>query len=364
EEYDEFYRQLSFDTEAPLFHLHLVTDVPVNLRALLLIPPKRERGRLHLNAEHGLRLYSRKILIQEHNKDLLPEYLRFVDGVVDSEDLPLNVSRETVQSNPVMRQVKRALTGRFHKELRTFAENEPQKYTTFWEQFGLFLKEGVAMDPSSHEALVDLLRFRSSRTAEGEWVSFKQYSERMAEGQGAIYYVLGDDVKSVARSPHLETFRARNIEVLYLVDPVDGFVTSALRDVAGTPLQNVDNAGLTLPDAPAAGEQSAEAPAALGGEQFDDLVVRFAAVLGERIQSVREAKLLVESPVRLVSPESEFDRDLQRFRRLTEEGYEAPPKLLEINRRHPIVVNLAQRITTDPNDPLIAVAIEQLYDNA
>lgn len=122
EEYDEFYKQLSFDTEPPLFHLHLVTDAPVNLRALLFIPPRRERGRLQLNSEHGLRLYSRKILIQEHNKDLLPEYLRFVDGVVDSEDLPLNVSRETVQSNPVMRQVKRALTGRIHKELRTFAE--------------------------------------------------------------------------------------------------------------------------------------------------------------------------------------------------------------------------------------------------
>jgi len=363
EEYDEFYKQLSFDTEAPLFRLHLVTDVPVNLRALLFIPPKRERGRLHLHSEHGLRLYSRKILIQEHNKDLLPEYLRFVDGVVDSEDLPLNVSRETVQSNPVMRQVRRALTGRFHKELRTFAENEPEKYTLFWDQFGLFLKEGVAVDPSSHEALVDLLRFRSSRTGEGEWVSFKQYVERMTEGQQAIYYVLGDDVRSVARSPHLDAFRARNIEVLYLVDPVDGFVTSALREVAGKPLQNVDDAGLELPKE-GAEEAQAEAATALPGEQFDEVVRRFAAILGERIQSVREAKLLVESPCRLVSPESEYDRDLQRFRRMTEEGYKAPPKVLEINRRHPIIVNLAHRIAARPSDPLIPAAIEQLYDNA
>lgn len=185
----------------------------------------------------------------------------------------------------------------------------------------------------------------------------------MAEGQQAIYYVLGDDVKSVARSPHLESFRARNLEVLYLVDPVDGFVTSSLREVGGKPLQNVDDAGLTLPDAPAP-ERADEAPASLPGEQFDDLVRRFTSVLGDRIQSVREAKLLVESPVRLVSPESEFDRDLQRFRRLTEEGYTAPPKMLEINRRHPIIVNLAQRIAATPNDPLIAAAVEQLFDNA
>ncbi len=361
EEYDDFYKQLSFDVEPPLFHLHLVTDVPVNLRALLFIPPQRERGRLHLRSEHGLRLYSRKVLIQEHNKDLLPEYLRFVDGVVDSEDLPLNVSREMVQSNPVMRQVRRALTGRFHKELRSFAETEPEKYARFWEQFGLFLKEGVAVDPASHEALVDLLRFRTSRAGDGEWVSFKQYAERMAEGQQAIYYVLGDDIKSVARSPHLESFRARNLEVIYLVDPVDGFVTSALREVAGKPLQNVDDANLALPEAPTPAEPAA---APLAGDQFDEVVRRFTTLLGERIAGVREARLLVESPVRLVSPEGEAERDLQRFRRLTEEGYQAPPKLLEINRRHPIIAHLAQRIAAQPNDPLIGAAIEQLYDNA
>jgi molecular chaperone HtpG len=361
EEYDEFYRQLAYDTEAALFHLHLVTDVPVNMRALLFIPSRRERGVLHLRSEHGLRLYSRKILIQEHNKDLLPEYLRFVDGVVDSEDLPLNVSREMVQSNPVMRQMRRALTGRFHKELRSFAEAEPEKYVTFWEEFGVYLKEGIITDHSSHDALVDLLRFRSSRGGANEWVSFKQYVERMAEGQEAIYYVLGEDLRSVAHSPHLDSFRARNLEVLYLVDPLDGWVTSTLREAAGKPLRNVDDAGLELPPA---SEAEAATPAPLSGEAFDEVVRRFAAVLGDRVQSVREAKLLVESPCRLVSPEGDAERDLQRFRRMTEEGYTAPRKVIEINRRHPIVVGLAQRIATQPSDPLIGAAIEQLYDNA
>jgi molecular chaperone HtpG len=359
-EYEEFYKQLTFDSAAPLLHIHLVTDAPVNLRAILFIPPQRERGMLHLRADYGLRLYSRKILIQQHNKDLLPEYLRFVDGVVDSEDLPLNVSRETVQSNPLMRQIRRALTGRLHKELKSLAENDAGKYAQFWEQFGVFLKEGIAMDPTSHETLVDLLRFRSSRTNEQEWTSLKQYTERMVEGQKAIYYVLGQDLKTVAASPHLDYFRANQIEVLYLVDPIDGFVTSSLHKYGETPLQNVDDASLELPKS-----KEPEQPAAeITPEEFDEVVKRFIGVLGERVKTVRESKILVNSPCRLVSPEDSFDRDLQRFRRMTEEDYEIPKKVLEINRRHPIIVNLAKTIEHTPTDPLIPAAIEQLFDNA
>lgn len=359
-EYDDFYQQLTLDNDAPLLQMHLVTDAPVNMRAILFLPAKRERGMLHLRPDHGLKLYSRKILIQEHNKDLLPEYFRFVDGVVDSEDLPLNVSREMVQSNPLMRQMRRALTGRLHKELKSLAENDVDKYSQFWTQFGIFLKEGIAVDPTSHETLTDLLRFHSSRTGEQEWVSLKQVVERMAEGQDAIYYVLGEDIKSVAHSPHLDYFRANDIEVLYLVDPIDGFVTSALGKYADKPLKNVDDAGLELPK----GKQSEPEAEPITPEEFDDVVMRFISVLGDRIKTVRESKILVNSPCRLVSPEDSFDRDIQRFRRMTEESYEAPKKVLELNRRHPIITNLAKTIEHTPNDPLIVAAIEQLFDNA
>lgn len=368
DEYNEFYKQLSFDVDNPLLHLHLVTDVPVNLRALLFVPPKRERTNLRLRAEHGLRLYSRKVLIQEHNKELLPEYLRFVEGVVDSEDLPLNVSRETVQSNPVIRQIRRALTGRIHKEIKSLAESAEteaqERYTNFWNEFGIFIKEGIAVDPSSHETLVDLLRFHSSNpdaTPEA-LTSLKQYKERMKEGQKAIYYVLGEDLKSVARSPHLDYFRANQIEVLYLVDPIDGFVTSALPHYDELPLQNVDSASLDLPAAEES--KSEEQTPALAGEQFDEVVKRFISVLGERVKSVREAKMLVDSPCRLVSTDDAYDRDLQRFRRLTEENYETPKKVLEINRRHPTIAGIASLIEQAPSDPIIDAAIEQLFDNA
>jgi molecular chaperone HtpG len=360
-EYAEFYKQLTFDTEDPLLHIHMVADAPVSVRAVLFVPAHRERGAYHLRPEHGLRLYSRKILIQQHNRDLLPEYYRFVDGVVDSEDLPLNVSREMVQSNPVMRQMRRALASRLNKELKTLADEAPERYAAFWAEFGVFIKEGIATDAGNQEALTELLRFRSSKGGDA-WVSLAQYAERMRPDQQAIYYVLGEDLKSVARSPHLDYFRAHDIEVLYLVDPIDGFMTSMLHEVAGKPLQNVDDAGLSLPAETQ--EQEQQESEALPQAQFDQLMARVKQVLGERVLDVQESKALVNSPCRLVSPADSYDRDLQRLRRLTEEDYELPKKLLELNRRHTLVVDLAHLLEANAADPLIDATVEQLFDNA
>ena len=364
DEYTDFYQQLTLADDEPLLHLHIVTDAPVNLRALIFVPGTRERTQAHLRPEYGLTLYSRKVLIQEHNKELLPEHLRFVEGVVDSEDLPLNVSRETVQSNPLMRQMRRALTGRVHKEIKALAENDAEKFRRFWEEFGIFVKEGVVTDPASQELLVDLLRFRSSRTGNDGWVSLKEYAARMQEGQEVIYYVLGGDLKSLAHSPHLDYFRAHDIEVLYLVDAIDGFVTTSLRDYEGKALQNVDDANLVLPADDESAVQPASDAAPVSSAQFDALVKRFLSVLGDRVKSVREAKVLVDSPCRLVSDEESYERDLERFRRLTEEGYTAPAKVLELNRKHAIIANLALALEKNPNEPLLPAAIEQLFDNA
>ena len=361
EEYDEFYKQITFDTEAPLLSIHMVADAPVNLRTLMFVPAKRERGQLHLHTEHGLRLYSRKILIQEHNKDLLPEYFRFIAGVVDSEDLPLNVSREMVQSNPVMRQMRRALMNRIFKDIKTMAEQDSVKYLGFWREFGPFLKEGVASDTASHESLIELLRFQSTKASGDGWISLKEYKERMAENQEAIYYVLGEDLKSVARSPHLDYFRANNIEVLYLVDPIDGFMTTMLREYDGKSLQNIDDANLKLPESDKKADDEATT---VPQTEFDQLVERFKTVLGDRVTGVRESKQLVSSPCRLVSPEDSYDRDLQRIRRLTEQNYEIPKKLLELNRNHPLIGNLVQMLTKSAEPVLLDAAIVQLYDNA
>ncbi len=357
-EYEEFYKQLTFDDRPPLLHIHISADSPVNVRGILFVPAQRERSSLRLRPEYGLRLYSRKILIQEHNKELLPEYLRFVEGVVDSEDLPLNVSRETVQSNPLVRQLRKALTSRLLKELRSLADENPEKYNTFWTEFGVFIKEGVASDYANREALLELLRFHSTRTGAEGWTTLQEYIERMQPDQKAIYYILGDSLKSAMRSPHLDYFRKHDIEVLFLTDFIDGYMVSQLREAYDKPLQNVDDPNLELPKVE---EGAAESEAS--AQAFDKLVARIKQVLGERVREVREGKTLVDSPARLVSPEDDFARELQYVRRVLEENYVAPAKILEINRRHPMIADLARLVDEEPNNALIDPAIEQLFDN-
>lgn len=361
QEYNDFYKQLTFDSRDPLLHVHMVADAPVNVRTILYLPAKRERGMLQQRPEQGLRLYSRKILIQNNNKDLLPEHFRFVEGVVDSDDLPLNVSREMVQSNPVMRQLKRALTNRLHRALKEMAGETPEKYVEFWEEFGVFIKEGVATDYANQAELTELLRFRTTKS-DGKWISVADYVARMKPDQKEIYFVLGEDLKSAARSPHLDYFRKHELEVLYLVDPIDGWTMAMLREVDGKPLRNVDDAGLELPQDETSAEDAAKP--ALDQSAFDQLVARTQEVLGEKVRGVQEGKQLVDSPVRLVSPADSVDRDLQRVLRLTEEDYETPKKILELNRRHPMIVNLGNMVEQKRDDALVDASIQQLFDNA
>jgi molecular chaperone HtpG len=358
EQYNDFYRQLTLDFEKPLLHLHLVTDAPMQTYAILYVPRKRDKGFLSLRTDYGLKLYSRKILIEEYNKDLLPNYLRFIEGLVDSEDLPLNISRESVQTNLVMNRLGRTLRRRLISALEEMAGERPDDYATFWGEFGAFVKEGIATDPGSHDELVGLLRFQSSREGDG-LVALKEYAERMGEEQQAIYYVLGENLASVANSPHLDYFKAHDIEVLYLVDPIDSFMVMTLREFDGKPLQNVDDADLELPQ-----EEGEEAEEALRAEDLSGLIERFKSVLGERVVEVRESKLLTGSPCRLVSPGDDPTQSMQRVRRLLDQDFEVPKKILEINRRHPLVRDLARLVTNQPDEALIDPAIEQLYENA
>ncbi len=363
EQYDEFYRHLTLDLEKPVLHTHLVTDAPINLRGLLYIPAHRERGFLSPRTDHGLKLYVHNVMIQEYNKDLLPDYLRFVEGVVESEDLPLNISREVVQSSPAGRRIQKALVRRLLKELEALAESEPEAYASFWNEFGAFIKEGVAAipsaDASAKEDLLPLLRFHSSRS-NGDLISLSEYVERMEEEQSAIYYVLGDDLESVAQSPHLDYFRARNIEVLYLADPIDSFVAMALPEYEGKPFKNVDSAGLELPQDE---EDEKEAVETLAEPDFNRLVGRFVKVLGDRVVEVRESKVLRDSPCRLVSPEDNPEREMSRVYRMLGREFQMPKLTLELNRSHPIIANLAHLISETPGADLIDTSIEQLFDN-
>jgi len=361
DEYEAFYRQLTLDFEKPLLHIHLITDAPVDIRSVLYVPRHRDRGMSRLRPDHGLKLYSRKVLIQEDNKDMLPEYLRFVEGVVDSTDIPLNVARESVQSTRTMGHIKKALRGRVLKALRELGEENPEDYKIFWEAFGPFIKEGVAMDFGGRDDVLPLLHFPTSKS-DGALVALSEYVARMIEGQNDIYYILGDDLDSVARSPHLDAFKARDLEVLYLVDPLDAFMVQNLREYEGKALKNVDDPDLQLPGEPESPPEAITADV-LSPEVFGKLIVRFKNVLGERVADVRESKLLKGSPCRLVSPDSGPEREMQRVRRLIEQDYEVPVKILEINRGHALIQNLARMVESQFSNPLIDLTVEQLFDN-
>ncbi len=358
EQYDNFYKQLTLDFEAPLRHIHFVADVPVDVHALLFIPARRERGMFSLRKDDGLKLYSRKILIQEYFKDLLPPYFRFIQGVVDSEDLPLNVSRESIQNNRAMAKLKSTLTHKVIGELEELGEKDAAKYAQFWKEFGLFVKEGVATDPTQQAELAKLLRFKTNRGGE-EWVSLPAYVERMKADQASIYYILGDDPASITRSPHLDYFRKHELEVLYLTDPLDSFMVVSLKEFNGKKLQNVDDAALDLPP-------EADQPIAskVADDDYAQLVARIKTVLGDKITAVRESKVLTDSPCRLVSPEEAAERDMQRVKRLLGQDYEIPKKIMEINRGHQMMADLAALARSGQNDVLLDASIQQLYESA
>ena len=359
EQYQEYYKHLTLDLEKPLLCAHLVTDAPVDVRSILYVPSRPERGILNRRTDHGLALYVHNVLIQEYNKDLLPNYLRFVEGVVESTDLPLNISRETVQSSPAARRIQRALVHKLVKELETLSKEQPEKYRLFWREFGPFIKEGIAGDPSAKDDLLSLLIFHSTKSGDG-MTSLAQYVERMTADQQAIYYILGDDLTSVTRSPHLDYFRAHGIEVLYLVDPIDSFVAVALQEYEGKPLKNVDDAGLELPGQ----DGTVETPDNFLPEaDFNRLVGRFVKVLGDRVLEVRESKVLKDSPCRLVSPDAAPMREMSRVYRMLDREFEMPKRILEINRAHTIPVNLARLIADTPEASIIDTTIEQLFEN-
>jgi molecular chaperone HtpG len=356
-QYDEFYRQLTYDYTEPLMHIHLSTEAPVDLHAILFVPSKRERGLIERRVEGKIKLYSRKVLIQEEAKDLLPGYYRFVEGVVDSEDLPLNVSREMVQSSGgVIGKIKKTLSGRITRELNELAEKDAEKYGRFWEEFGVFLKEGIATDAAARAELASLLRFHTTR--DDALHSLAGYKGRMIEGQEDIYYVLAGDQASARRSPHLEALEERGLEALLLHDMMDGFMLTGLREYEGHKLRNVDDPDLKLPG------EGKPAEAAVSDESFGRLVARVKEVLGERIKSARASELLRGSPARLLSPDDAPNREMERVQRILDRDYKAPPKLLELNRGHPLIADLSRLIDERPADPLIAPLIEQLYDSA
>jgi HSP90 family molecular chaperone len=354
EQHKDFYKQLTLDFEDPLLYTHVVTDAPVQLYALLYVPGKSDRGLFALRREEGLKLYSRNILIDEYNKDLLPEHLRFVQGVVDSEDLPLNVSRETVQATSLMARLKKVITGQIMKELENLAKNDAEKYETFWKEFGVYLKQGVASSPLEGESIYPLLRFKSNLYPE-TWSSLEDYVGRMKPGQKEIYFIVGDDPKSVLRSPHLDYFQGQSTEVLLLTEPMDSFMLMGLHKYKEYELKNVAQA--EIPEQSKESEKQEQ----IAEADFSTLVERFKQVLGERVTDVRASNRLSQSVARLVDADGALNPELQRVYKYLGKEYEVPKKILELNPAHNILRKL---LAIAPDSALQTLVIEQIYDSA
>ncbi len=356
EQYKEFYRQTTLDFEDALSHIHVSTDAPVQLYALLYIPSKAERGMFSLRKEDGLKLYSRNILIDEYNKDLLPEYLRFVQGVVDSEDLPLNVSRETVQSSGLMPKLKKVLTNQVIKELEGLAKNNVEKYYTFWQEFGAYLKQGIAATPMDADTINPLLRFKTNLAPE-TWSSLEEYVARMKDGQKVIYYIVGEDPKSVLRSPHLDYFHSQGTEVLLLTDPMDSFMLMGLHKYKEFELKNVSQADVDTTQKPKEQAEEEKIP----DTDFNTLVDYFKQILGDRVTDVRASNRLYQSVARLADADNTVNADLQRVYRYLGKEFEVPKKVLELNPSHAVLKNL---LKLDAGSDLQNIIIEQIFDSA
>ena len=356
DEYSEFYRYVGHDTEAPLYRLHFSADAPLSIRALLFTPPKSHEHLTMTRNESEVNLYCRKILIQPKAKGLFPEWLRFLKGVVDSEDLPLNISRETMQDSALLRKLNDVLTKRVLKWLDEEAKADPEKYDKFFTEHGHCIKEGVANDWQHREALAKLLRSESSFTEKGKTTSLADYVSRMPEGQKEIYYLIALNRDSAEASPYFEVFREKKYEVLFLYAPQDEFVMEHLREFDKKRLIAAEKADLKI---------DKETPGALSDDDARLLANFIKERLGDRVGEVRVSKRLVGSPAVVVDSDTHMTSSMRRVLKMMnrEDGPSLDSKPdLEINPDHAMLVRLNAIRQTDA--ALAGEVSEQIFDNA
>jgi len=358
EEYQEFYKHISHDFENPLSWSHNKVEGKLEYNSLLYVPARAPFDLYHREAPRGLKLYVQRVFIMDQAESFLPLYLRFIKGVVDSNDLSLNVSREILQKDPIIDSMKSALTKRVLDMLDKLAKNEPEQYKAFWKNFGQVLKEGPAEDFANKEKIAGLLRFSSTHDDSGEQsVSLADYLSRAKEGQDKIYYLTGDSYAQVKNSPHLEVFRKKGIEVLLLTDRIDEWLMSYLTDFDGKALTDVARGDLDLGKLDS--EEDKQAQEAVAKEK-EGLVERLKTALGESVSEVRVSHRLTDSPAILAI--GEHDMGLQMRQILEASGQKVPDSkpIFEFNPSHPLV----EKLDNEPDEDRFADFAHILFDQA
>ena len=356
EQYAEFYKHLTHDWTEPLARTHFRIEGTQLFTGLLFVPGQPPMDLFQRDHRRGVRLFVKRVFIMDDAEDLVPVWLRFIKGVIDSDDLPLNVSREILQDSAIVRTIRKQIIKKTLDALKKLSLDDSEKYATFWGHFGAVLKEGLHMDPEHKGRIAPLLRYSSSK-AEG-LTSLDEYKERMPEGQKAIYYALGESETALRGGPWLEALESRGYEVLFMTDPIDEWAVQALGDFDELSLVSAMKADLDLDENEEQAREREEQT-----ETLKPLIDRFGSVLGERIEEVRLSSRLTDSPCCLVVPEGGQHAYLERLMR-SHEGGSMPGsrRILELNAGHPLIENLAKIVELEPKSEVVTPWIETLYD--
>jgi molecular chaperone HtpG len=352
EDYDEFYKSLTFDFEAPLTQLHNRVEGNLDYTSLLYIPSKAPFDMWEPKRKGGIKLYAKRVFIMEDNEELMPLYLRFVKGVIDTADLSLNVSREILQGNKVVDTIRKASVSRILKELEKMAKNKPEKYATFWKEFGMVMKEGVVEDFANKEKIAKLLRFATNKSADAtQTATLECYVKSMQKDQKAIYYITAETYESAKGSPHLEIFNQKDIEVLLLSDRVDEWMVSNFGEFDGTPLKSIAKGDLEDLDS-----KEEKAKKEKTAKDFDKVIEKMSKILENQVKEVKISNRLSESPSCLVADENEMGGNMERIMKSLGQDVAETKPILEINPKHPLVKKLKTKISQD--------VVKVLFDQA
>ena len=356
DEYKAFYQFACKAWDEPAYRLHFSADAPIAINALVFAPSENPERMGFGKVEGGVSLYSKKVLIDADPKGLLPDWMRFMKGVVDSADLPLNISRETMQDSALIRKLGAVISKRVIKMFEKESEADPEKYRGFYKKFDRYFKEGIATDYPNRDALAKLLRFESSLTEPGAVCGFTDYVSRAKDGQESIYYLVGAGREQVESSPYVEAFKARGLEVIYFTDAVDEYVVESLGEFDGKKLVSIRHGGVEL-------EEHAPEGDALSEEQTAALCEFLKQELGDRVTAVASGKRLVDSPVIALVPTDGMSPQMRQMMKAMDENFKDEIKVeLEINPRHPLVKKLSE--AKDSNPELAKLVALQLLDNS
>ena len=364
DQYNEFYKLISHDFQEPLMRLHHSVDGALQFSSLLFVPQSNPEVMGFGEGEVNLQLYVQRVLIDGQNKHCLPPYLRMVRGVVESSDLPLNVSRETLQQNRMLAKIRDILTSKLLDMFLELADNDPEKYKTFWTTYQRVLKEGYN-DFSHREKIQELYRFNSSaQDSDDDLIGLAQYLANMPEGQSAIYYLSGPSRDALERDPRLELFRKNNIEVLYLYDGADEFVLNALGKYKDKELVSADHAKPEDLKFGVNADQTNDDDPAEANEAMDSqpLIDRFKEILGDRVIDVKTSERLIDSPACLVGDDNQLSSHMEKMMRMMNQSDEVPKRVLEINPKHALLRHLSSLLAKEEANPFVETACEHLFE--